>query len=118
MLYNANNPREYLDGLEHDWRKEILSDIREMILSNAPELEESIEYKMLSYGNEEKALFYLNARKAYVSLYTGDISKVENGRALLKELDLGKGCIRVKKNVNIRETGLEQFIINSIKAWK
>ncbi len=49
MQYEAKSPKEYLEELENDWRKTKLKEIREMILSDGPELEEDIEYKMLSY---------------------------------------------------------------------
>ena len=118
MLYDVKTPKEYLGLLEDDWRKELILEIREMILSNDSVLKEDIQYKMLCYGEEESILFYLNAQKAYVSLYVGDISKIENSRKLLREFDLGKGCIRVKKGINLQETGLEQFIIDCLKAWR
>ena len=118
MLYDVKTPKEYFDALEEDWRKEVVLGIRKMILSHSTTLQEGIWYKMLSYGNDISTLFHLNAQKAYVSLYIGDIDKVENGRRLLQGLDLGKGCIRIKKSTAIQETNLEQFIINSIKAWE
>ena len=118
MLYNATTPEEYLSQLEEDWRKEKLKQVRAMILNNGPELVEGIEYKMLSYGNGQQSLFNLNAQRNYVSLYIGTIDKVDNGRALLTEFDLGKGCIRIKKKVNLNETQLDVFIREAIELWK
>lgn len=118
MQYEAKNPKEYLDLIENDWRKEKLENIRITIKSYAPELQESIQYKMLCYGNDDFKLFHLNVQKAYVSLYVGNIDKIENARDLLNGLDLGKGCIRVKKNVNILETGLDAFIKRTVDIWR
>ena len=50
MQYDVKTPEEYLEVLENDWRKEKLLAIRQMILDHAPELEESIRYKMLNFG--------------------------------------------------------------------
>lgn len=118
MQYSAKNPKQYLDQLEEDWRKEKLLAIREMILAEEPKLQEGLEYKMLRYGSDDSSIFHLNAQKNYVSLYVGNIEKIDNGRELLKGLDLGKGCIRVKRSVNLEETQLQEFISKAITAWK
>lgn len=117
MQYEANRPEEYFELLEDDWRKEKLMDVRRIILEYAPELEESICYKMLCYGNESVQLFSLNVQKSYVSLYVGTIGKVENSNILLDGFDCGKGCIRIKKSIKIL-TGLETFIKRTIDIWR
>ena len=118
MQYEAKTPREYLESLENDWRKEKLENIRQLIKKHGPDLNEGIEYKMLSFGSNKKKVFHLNAQRAYVSLYVGTINKVDNAEELLKEFDIGKGCIRIKKKVEIQETGLEEFIIRTIELWE
>ena len=118
MQYEAKTPNEYLEKLESDWRKDKLEQVREMIKKQGPHLNEGIEYKMLSYGNSEKNIFHLNAQRAYVSLYVGNIDKVENAQELLKGFDRGKGCIRIKKKVNISESGLEEFIKQTVELWQ
>ena len=118
MLYEAKTASEYLENLESDWRKDKLEQVRKIIRKYGPHLVEGIEYKMLSYGNNEKNIFHLNAQKAYISLYVGDIDKVENARELLKEFDKGKGCIRIRKKINISESGLEEFIKQTIELWE
>ena len=118
MQYNAKTPADYFDMLEPDWRKEKLQQVRELIFKIAPELKEGIEYKMLSYRNESQSIFHLNAQKAYVGLYVGTIDKVKNARELLKDFDMGKGCIRIKKSVNISETDLEEFIQKAVDLYR
>ncbi|HLR11657.1 MAG TPA: DUF1801 domain-containing protein [Sporosarcina sp.] len=118
MQYDANNPEEYLELLEEDWRKEKLLLIRQMILSYAPELEEIIRYKMLNYGKEDQYIFALNAQKHYVSLYVGTIDKIDNANMLLEGYNYGKGCIRIKKSIKMEQTGLEQFIHQTIDMWR
>jgi Uncharacterized conserved protein len=110
MQYNVNTAEEYLSELENDWRKETLRVVRELIQRNGPTLTEGIEYKMLAYQLNGKTVFHLNAQKNYVSLYVGNTQKVENSDTMLKGLDLGKGCIRIKKSINLNETGIEEFI--------
>ena len=118
MLYEVKTPSEYLDAIDDDWRKEKLMNVRELIKKHGAELEEGIRYKMLSYEHDEKAVFHLNAQQAYVSLYIGNIEKIENSDELLKEFSLGKGCIRIKKTVDISKTKLEEFIKKVIEVWK
>ncbi|GLC81748.1 iron chaperone [Lacrimispora brassicae] len=118
MQYEANSPKEYLGLLENDWRKEKLLHVRRLILEYGSELEEGILYKMLCYGNEESNLFGLNAQKSYVSLYVGTIQKIENASMLLTGFDYGKGCIRIKKTIDINKTGLEAFIKQTIDKWR
>jgi uncharacterized protein YdhG (YjbR/CyaY superfamily) len=89
-----------------------------MILSNGPELEEDIEYKMLCYRLGQESVFNLNAQKAYVSLYVGNIDKIDGSRELLHGFEMGKGCIRVKKSVDLSETKLDEFIAKTIHHWK
>lgn len=116
MQYDVSTPAEYLEKIENDWRKNVLLRIREVILSSGADIKESIEYKMLRYGNDDKSIFHLNAQRAYVSLYVGNISKIENAGDLLKGFDTGKGCIRIKKE--IAGSGLKKFILEAIKLWK
>lgn len=118
MQYKAKNPENYIELLENDWRKEKLLGIRYIILEYAPELEESIHYKMLCYGNALNKIFYLNAQKSYVSLYVGTIEKVENSDILLEKFNYGKGCIRIKKSSDISDAGLESFIKRTIDIWR
>lgn len=120
MQYDVDTPKKYLELLEGDWRKDKLIRIREIILKHAPELNESIRYKMLNYGvlKDDNYVFALNAQKNYVSLYVGDISKVDPSGEMLKDFNLGKGCIRVRKTLDIEETRLEEFIIKSVELWR
>lgn len=115
MQYEAKNTIDYLSKLEEDWRKDKLLKIREMIISHCPNIEEKIEYKMLCFAKGNQSIFHLNAQKNYVSLYVGDIEKVENSDSLLQDFKLGKGCIRIKKNNILSETKLDDFILEVIK---
>ncbi len=118
MQYDAKNPEEYLELLDQDWRKERLLEVRSMILTYGTDLEESIQYKMLGYGKNELQIFGLNAQKGYVSLYVGTIDKINDASELLAGYDYGKGCIRIKKSIDIHKTGLEVLIKRTIDIWR
>jgi len=117
MIHGGKSAQEFLDRLENDWKKDKLSEIRQLLLAHSV-LKEGINYGMLSYGNgtEYEPLFHLNAQKNYVSLYVGDIQKIDPDGKLLKGLNLGKGCIRISKSRNIPETGLKQFIDKAVDS--
>ena len=114
MQYKVTTPVEYLQQLDPDWRKEKLEEVRDLIVSLGPELKEGIEYNMLCYTYNGTSIFHLNAQKGYVSLYVGNIDKVDNSRTLLKALSMGKGCIRIKKSIHLPNTGIGEFIQKTI----
>lgn len=114
MLYDVATPQEYLDQLEEDWRKPVLLELREMIKEAAPHYKEVIYYKMLGYQDEEFSVFALNAQKNYVSLYVGDIKKIDEDGSLLEGLNQGKGCIRFTKTINLTDTSIKAFIERTV----
>ncbi len=107
-----------MDGLEDDWRKEKLSQLRDIIFSTDPQVIEGIRYKMLSYGDENGVFLQLNAQKGYVSLYVGDASKIDANGSLLQGIDRGKGCLRFKKSTDLSQTQIDRFIQKTIEMWK
>lgn len=118
MLSSAQTPKEYLEQLEDDWRAHTLRALRQIILEKGPELTEKINYKMLCFGNEDAAVFHLNAQKNYVSLYVGNASKIDPDGTLLVGLNVGKGCIRFRKTVSISDTQIDRFIARAIELWR
>lgn len=118
VQYDVKTPQEYLAALEEDWRKDTLLHLRQMIQTAAPEAEEGLAYKMLSYGIGTEQFIALNAQKHYVSLYVGDIEKVPDSQSLLEGFNLGKGCVRVRKTQVLDDTGIEQFIQNAAAMWR
>ena len=110
MQYDVSTPQEYLNSLEDDWRRETLLKLRVLIKEKNPRIVEGINYKMLSYSDDDGTVFHLNAQKAYVSLYVGDAGKIDPAGRLLAGLDRGKGCIRFKKSVDVTATRIDAFI--------
>ena len=117
MQYDAKTPSEYIAALEDDWRRKTLLEIREIIKRKGPYLEEGIRYKMLSFGDDRGIVLQLNAQKQYVSLYVGNATKVDPGGALLKGIDVGKGCIRFKKSITVSDTRIDEFIEQALSMW-
>ena len=115
MLYDVKTPKEYLEVIEDDWRKVRLLEIRELLLNAHESMSEGINYKMLEYSLGDKAIFNLNAQKAYVGLYVGDIKKIDEDGSLLRGLDCGKGCIRIKKTNTLDSTNIDAFIKKAVE---
>ncbi len=118
MLYDVKTPEEYINMLDNDWKKEKLQELRAILKLNAPEFTEGINYKMLSYNDNEGPVLHLNVQKNYVSLYVGDTQKIDVENTLLKGLEVGKGCVRFKKSVSISETRIDEFIAETYRLWK
>lgn len=118
MQYKASNVSEYMSQLEDDWRKDKLEVLRELIKKKSPDVIEGINYGMLSYNQGDDNIFHLNAQKNYVSLYVGDTKKIDPSNELLKGLNMGKGCIRIKKSTIIEDTNLDSFIELTFARWK
>jgi uncharacterized protein YdhG (YjbR/CyaY superfamily) len=117
MQYDVENSKEYIEALTDDWRKSRLLEIRQIILSSSPLIEESIQYKMLAFGTRDNILFHLNAQSAYVSLYVSDINKIDEGGHYLGGLSLGKGCIRFRKSDEIAGSQIDLFIKKAVDYW-
>ena len=118
MQYDVQTPEEYLQALNHDWRRETLLELRSIIKSCAPDLTEGISYGMLSYRDERGLVFGLNAQKNYVSLYVGNARKVDPDGSLLQGLSVGKGCIRFTKSKAVSETRIREFIERAVDMWR
>jgi len=56
VTYAVNDSAEYLAVLDDDWRRDTLMALRALIQRTAPEREETINYKMLEYGDSIKAV--------------------------------------------------------------
>lgn len=121
MQYNVNTVEEYLNQIPED-RKPIIVQLRNTILENLPiGFEEGITYGMIGYFvphsiypngyhcNPKDPLPFVNiaSQKNFIALYhmgiyanpellnwfVSEVSKFTN-----KKLDMGKSCIRFKKN--------------------
>jgi uncharacterized protein YdhG (YjbR/CyaY superfamily) len=118
MQYDVSSPLEYMESLAIDWRKEKLQNLREIILKQDSEIQETINYKMLCFKLNGSVLFHLNAQKGYVSLYCGNTKKIDPDGKLLTGLNIGKGCIRLSKAKDISKTRIEDFIKQAIFLFK
>ena len=118
MQYDVSSPKEYIESLESDWRKTKLQQLRELILKQDSNIYESINYKMLCFKLGDTTVFHLNAQRGYVSLYCGNIKKIDPAGKLLKGLNVGKGCVRFTKTKEVLNSSIEEFINNAVSLAK
>ena len=118
MQYDVSTPEQYIDALDDDWRRQTLLELRDIIKEKAPECAEGINYKMLSYSDERGVALHLNAQKQYVSLYVGDIKKIDPTGELLQGIQCGKGCVRLKKSNVVAATRVDEFIDRTLALWR
>jgi uncharacterized protein YdhG (YjbR/CyaY superfamily) len=85
----------YLSGLEPN-RREALSEIRKLVLDLVPDAVETMKYRMPTYEYEGGVLCAFASQKQYMSLYM-DTGLVEQHRADLDGLSVGKSCIRFRR---------------------
>lgn len=63
MRYEVDTPKEYLNKLKLDWRKEKLNQVREMIKKHGPNLVKGLNIKCFLLVPLKKVIFNLNAQK-------------------------------------------------------
>lgn len=85
----------YLSGLDPD-RREALSELRELVLDMVPDAVETMKYRMPTYEYQGGVLCAFASQKQYMSLYM-DTDLVEQHRADLDGLSVGKSCIRFRR---------------------
>lgn len=123
MQVFVNTPDEYIDTLPAD-RKEIIENIRKIILENLPNgFEEVISYGMLGYVVPHKLypagyhcdpklplpFIGLASQKNYISFYHMGLYAnaalmewfISEYKQFGKKIDIGKSCVRFKKPEDI-----------------
>ena len=97
VQYAAESPAAYLAELADDWRKARLINIRDAILELVPDVRETVGYGMLRFERGTSVFCHLNAQKSFVGLYLGDVAQLDPDGHLTDDLNVGKGCVRVRK---------------------
>ena len=104
----------YLADLD-EGRRASLSALRAIIRSAVPQATESISYNMPAY-EYEGMLCAFAAQKHYLSFYLLNGEVVDQHRELLKELSVGKGCIRFKDLTGLPEATIRTLLRAAAEA--
>ena len=96
---------QYLEQLEPN-RREALTKLRALIHEVAPEVVETMQYRMPTYEHGDGILCAFASHKRCMSLYL-EVEMLDKHRQELEGLDLGKSCVRFKR--------LEQLPLDTIR---
>ena len=96
-------------------RRDALTQVRSLILDTVPDAEESMQYKMPTYGYREATLAAFASQKRYMSLYM-EPPIADRYRPKLEHLDLGKSCIRFKSIDQLPLDIVRQMLEETVQA--
>ena len=82
----------YIEKLEPR-RRDALAQLRLLIVTTVPDAIETMRYKMPTYEYGNGVLCAFASQKQYMSLYM-EVAVVEEHKAALPGLNIGKSCIR------------------------
>ena len=114
MTKKTQEVDNYLEELDPQ-RRDALTQVRSLILDTVPDAEESMQYKMPTYGYREAILAAFASQKRYMSLYM-EPRIVDRYRPELKHLDLGKSCIRFKSIDQLPLDIVRQMLEETVQA--
>lgn len=113
MQSKAKNVDDYLVEVPKD-RREALTQLRKLCLEILDEYEESMEYGMPSYKNSNGEVeIAFASQKNYISFYVLKEEVLNKYRESLRDLNVGKGCIRYTKPEKINFNLVEQLLVDS-----
>jgi len=91
----ARTVDEYVQSLDPE-RAAALNELRDMIFAIAPDVAETMKYRMPSYEYGPSILCAVASQKQYMSLYV-EVQILDRYREQLAHLSLGKSCIRFRQ---------------------
>ncbi|MDM7862094.1 DUF1801 domain-containing protein [Alteromonas sp. ASW11-36] len=125
MQHNCESPQAYMASLDQDWRKALIEDISASIRSLAPDSVPFIKYGMLAFGTPEAAvqvdgdaICCMNAQKNYVSVYVGDVKRVDPTGAVFQTFDCGRSCVRIKRTKAAQTDTIQQLLVATVDDWR
>ena len=117
MKRKSKEVAAYLDALTPE-RRAALEAVRALILEAAPDVNETMRYRMPTYEyTDDDMLCALASQKQYMSLYM-DPLVVERHREELKGLSVGKSCIRFRKLEALPLETIRQMLEESVRSRK
>ena len=97
-------------------RQEALDRIREMLLSQGAELNETLQYGMPTYSQDGEVLFAFASQKHHLAFYVCHYDLLEAFKDELSKYDCGKSCIRFKKLNEDLLILLESIVNHTLKT--
>lgn len=95
-----------------DWKKAILLMVLDLIFSTDPYLEVGIEDNRLCYRISQQKASHLDAQKAYLACPSRPLKNIKY-EVTTGDSDLGKGCTRIIKNIDLARSRLDVFTLKN-----
>ena len=111
MQSKASSVDQYLAELPAD-RLEQLTAVRALCAAHLPDHEETMEYGMPVYRRNGKAEFAWASQARYISLYVMKLGVIEANAELLRDLNVGQGCIRLAPSRQL-DTDLIELLLTA-----
>ena len=112
MQSSAIDVDRYLEEVPEN-RKEGLAKLRELCQDTLEDYEESMVYRMPSYAKDGTVEVAFASQKNYISLYILKQDVLNAHRDELKDLNLGKGCIRYSSPKKLNFDIIEKLLIGT-----
>jgi uncharacterized protein YdhG (YjbR/CyaY superfamily) len=112
MQSKASTIRDYISGLSSN-EQSVIRTLDKIVRSAAPKGSGSMKFGMPTY-EMASCLIAFNSQKNYFSLYA-DPAVVKRHRAELRDLDVGKSCIRFRKIEDISLATLRKIVSECAK---
>lgn len=106
MKLDAQSVQEYFQKVPEE-RKAGLQQMRELIITHAPEATEIFKYNLPFYPMNDEPFISLASQKHHVSFYLNEPDLILAFKDKLGKVDLGKNCIRFRRfdQVDLKEFG-------------
>jgi uncharacterized protein YdhG (YjbR/CyaY superfamily) len=104
----------YLEALAPE-RISVLNALRSLVFEVIPDAKERMSYRMPTYELDGKVCAFAS-QKNYISLYIMDTRIIERHRDELKDLDVGKSCIRFNKLEKLPIEVVKQMLSESVPS--
>ncbi len=95
MKLNAKTVQEYYEKVPPH-RQKAMTALREMIIENAPEVEETFQHELPFYNLADSPFIALASQKNHISLYLNDPSLIQEYTPKLGKVSAGKNCLRIR----------------------
>ncbi|HEU5102581.1 MAG TPA: DUF1801 domain-containing protein [Roseiflexaceae bacterium] len=110
MQRTAPDISSYLQELP-EARRTALARLRQLCLDTLEGYEEGMDYGMPGYKKNGVGEVWFASQKNYISLYLLKETVIQEHRAELAGLNVGKGCIRYSKPEKIDFTVVEKLLV-------
>ncbi|MEN9852083.1 MAG: hypothetical protein RI996_26 [Candidatus Parcubacteria bacterium] len=110
------NVDEYIQKADKE-KQQILLEMREIIISTIPSVEEKIAYSMPAYLYKGKPLLYFAAMKGHLGIYPtpGPIATLQTE---LQGFSTSKGCVRIPYGKRLPKKLVVQLLKERIREIK